>query len=154
MDYVKDTTSSKWFAQLTQQKQLLGETVDIYHTSIEKMIKRVELGGHQYPNTAKAQMFINGLCPELYMAVSLLTPNTLEDAYARAKAFENTYRNNPTHMAFMAQPIGYPTYLSQRMVGSSVAPQTNHNKTEEALIKLTETINKMMTQYQDQKRSQ
>ncbi|CAG8702529.1 8747_t:CDS:2, partial [Cetraspora pellucida] len=84
-----------------------------------------ESGGHQYPNTAKAQMFINRLCPELYMAVSSLTPNMLEDAYARAKAFENTYRNNPTHMAFMAQPIGYSTYLPQGMVGTPGSPNTN-----------------------------
>ncbi|CAG8768182.1 3266_t:CDS:2, partial [Cetraspora pellucida] len=73
----------------------------------------------------KAQIFINGLHPELYMAVSLLTPNMLEDAYARAKAFENMYRNNPTHMAFIAQPIGYPTYLLQRMVGTPKRPITN-----------------------------
>ncbi|CAG8642933.1 1639_t:CDS:1 [Cetraspora pellucida] len=118
------------------------------------MTRRVESGGHQYSNTAKAQMFINGLCPKLYMTVSPLTPNMLEDAYARAKAFENIYRNNLTHTAFMTQPIGYPIYLAQRIVGTPVAPQMNYNKMEEALLKLTEAINKMITQHQDQRRPQ
>ncbi|CAG8745947.1 20038_t:CDS:10 [Cetraspora pellucida] len=101
-----------------------------------EMIRRVESGEHQYPNTAKAQMFINRLCPELYITVSPLTPNT----------------NNLMHTAFMTQPIEYSTYLLQGMVGTPVAPQTNHNKTEEALLKLTEAINKIITQYQDQRR--
>ncbi|CAG8604732.1 5612_t:CDS:2, partial [Cetraspora pellucida] len=70
-------------------KQLSEKTINNYYTSIEEMIRRVELGKHQYSNTTKAQMFINRLYSELYMVVSLLNPNILEDAYARTKKKKN-----------------------------------------------------------------
>jgi len=142
----------KWFAQLTQRKQLAGETVDSYHVAIEEMIRRVEAGGHQYPDSAKAQMFINGLRSELYMAVSPFTPNTLQAAYDRAKAFENAYKQNPTYAAFLGQAVGYPFQIAQQQHNSIQVPTSVPNGTETAINRLTEAVNKMMIQIQDQRR--
>ena len=144
----------KWFAQLTQRKQLPGESVDSYHVAVEEMICRVEAGGHQYPDSAKAQMFINGLRSELFMAVSPFTPNTLQAAYERAKAFENTYKQNPTYAAFLGQTSGYPFQVAQYQNNSAQPPILTSTGTDEAINKLTEAVNKMMIQIQDQRRPQ
>ncbi|CAG8715261.1 13810_t:CDS:2, partial [Dentiscutata heterogama] len=70
------------------------EDVDSYHVSIEELLHHVESSGHQYPGTARAQMFINGLRPELATLVAPFMPDSLAAAYERAKAFENSFRQN------------------------------------------------------------
>ncbi|CAG8634586.1 3369_t:CDS:2, partial [Diversispora eburnea] len=99
------TLEAKWFAQLTQRKQLPTESVDTYHAEMEELIRRVEAGGHQYPDTSKAQMFINGLRTELSAGVAAFTPNTLQAAYEKAKALETIHKQNPVYAAF----LGYPS---------------------------------------------
>ncbi|RIB22633.1 hypothetical protein C2G38_2173503 [Gigaspora rosea] len=129
------------------------KNVDAYHVAVEEMICRVEAGGHQYPDSAKAQMFLNGLRSELFIAVSLFTPNTLQAAYERAKAFENAYKQNPTYAAFLEQTPGYPFQVVQQLNVPIQASGLTSNGTEVALNKLTEAINKMIL-IQDQQRSQ
>ncbi|RHZ82789.1 hypothetical protein Glove_103g103 [Diversispora epigaea] len=92
---------AKWFTQLTQRKQLPGEDVDSYHNEMEEIIRRVEAGGHVYPDSIKAQIFVNSLRPKFCFHVSLLIPNNLQDAHNRAKAYENALKQNPTYVALL-----------------------------------------------------
>ncbi|CAG8629027.1 9885_t:CDS:2, partial [Ambispora leptoticha] len=117
---------SKWFAQLTQRKQGPTEDVDSYHMAIEELIRRVEAGGHRYPGTAKAQMFINGLRPELSTAVAPFMPNTLSAAYERAKAFENSFKQNPLYYnPYLTTSLHPSPYLvSHPAVSTSPSPNS------------------------------
>ncbi|CAG8655221.1 18935_t:CDS:2, partial [Gigaspora rosea] len=75
-------------------KQGPTEDVDSYHILIEELLHHIESGSHHYPGTTKAQMFINGLRPELATSVSSFMPNSLTATYKKAKAFENSFKQN------------------------------------------------------------
>ncbi|CAG8729151.1 17081_t:CDS:1, partial [Gigaspora rosea] len=78
----------KWFAQLATRKQQLNKDVDTYYTAIQELLRCVEFRNQQYPKTARAQIFLNGLRLEIVLAVALSTPNMLQTAYEHAKAYE------------------------------------------------------------------
>jgi hypothetical protein len=132
------TLEAKWFAQLTQRKQLPTESVDTYHAEMEELIRRVEAGGHQYPDTSKAQMFINGLRTELSAGVAAFTPNTLQAAYEKAKALETIHKQNPVYAAFLGYPSVDP--FSTMNANFSSDSHNNNDNTGSALNKLTEAI--------------
>ncbi|CAG8726626.1 7300_t:CDS:2, partial [Cetraspora pellucida] len=120
---LKELTSTWWFAQLTQRKQLPGESVNSYYVAVEKMIRRV-----------KAE------------TVSSFIPNTLQVVYERAKAFENTYKQNPTYAAFLEQTPEYPLQVTQYQ-NNLVSPLISvFNGTNVAINKLTEAVNKINNQ--------
>jgi len=150
---------AKWFTQLTQRKQLPGEDIDSYHNNMEEIIRRVEAGGHVYPDSTKAQIFVNGLHPEFCIHVSSLTPNNLQDAYNRAKAYENAMKQNPTYAALLGFHVPGPSYNINNSFPShiptpsypindsfNVNNSTPINTTEVAINKLTEAITAMMSQ--------
>jgi len=113
---------SKWFAQLTQRKQGPTEDVDSYHVTIEELLRRVESGGHRYPDTAKAQMFINGLRPELSASVSPFMPNTLVAAYERAKAFENSFKQNSLYYnPYLLNSLQIPPVTSPYVISTNAS---------------------------------
>ncbi|RHZ79386.1 hypothetical protein Glove_147g55 [Diversispora epigaea] len=111
---------AKWFTQLTQRKQLPGKDVDSYHNEMEEIIKRVEAGGHVYPDSTKAQIFVNGLRPEFCLHVSSLTPNNLQDAYNRAKAYENALKQNLTYAALLGFHAAGPAFNMNNSTSSLV----------------------------------
>jgi hypothetical protein len=117
---------AKWFTQLTQRKQLPGEDVDSYHNEMEEIIRRVEAGGHVYPDSTKAQIFVNGLRPEFCLHVSSLTPNNLQDAYNRAKAYENALKQNPTYAALLGFHATGPAFNINNST-SSYAPAPSYH---------------------------
>ncbi|CAG8632549.1 10075_t:CDS:2 [Ambispora leptoticha] len=88
------------------------------------------------PDTAKAQIFINGLRPELSTAVASFMPNTLSAAYERAKAFENSFKQNP----FFYNPYLMAFPQSAAMISSN-PPAVNSSNMEEVLVKFTKTLN-------------
>jgi RNase H-like domain found in reverse transcriptase/Reverse transcriptase (RNA-dependent DNA polymerase)/Aspartyl protease/Zinc knuckle len=135
---------AKWFTQLTQRKQLPGEDVDSYHNEMEEIIRRVEAGGHVYPDSTKAQIFVNGLRPEFCLHVSSLTPNNLQDAYNRAKAYENALKQNPTYAALLGFHTTGPAFNMNNSTPSHVPVPIN--ATEAAINKLTEAVTAMMSQ--------
>ena len=151
---------AKWFTQLTQRKQLPGEDVDSYHNEMEEIIRRVEAGGHVYPDTTKAQIFINGLCPEYCIHISSLTPINLLDAYQKAKAYENAIKQNPTYAALLGFHTSGPSYhmnnpptpyspIPPYHSNYSPVPEVSSpptNTTEAAINKLTEAVTAMMSQ--------
>ncbi|CAG8466295.1 15105_t:CDS:2 [Cetraspora pellucida] len=145
---------SKWFSDLTQRKQRYDESVDSYYISIEQLIRRVEAEELQYPDTAKAQMFMNGLQPELFAAVFPFLFNTLQAAFERAKAFESALRkmsNLPVLPMYPQQGNGYPhsTYSQTSPVSLAL---TSRPGSKAVIEKLVEAVNKMTMQLQDRKR--
>ena len=104
------TLEAKWFTQLTQRKQHPGEDVDSYYNEMEELIRRVEAGGHVYPDSTKAQIFVNGLRPEFCLHVAALTPNSLPEAYNRAKAYEGALKQNPTYASLLGFHVPAPSY--------------------------------------------
>ncbi|CAG8455139.1 12234_t:CDS:2 [Gigaspora rosea] len=113
------TLEGKWFAQLATRKQQVEEDIDAYHTAIQELLRRVESGGHQYPDTAKAQIFLNGVKPEIVLAVAPSTPNTLQAAYERAKAYESACQQNLSEDKVRIDPCDY---LSQENLGGKSEP--------------------------------
>ncbi|CAG8553823.1 6588_t:CDS:2 [Diversispora eburnea] len=92
---------------------------------MEGLFRRVEAGGHAYPDFTKAQILINGLHPEYCIHVSTLTPANFPNAYNRAKVYESIPYNS------------FP---------SPVNLLISTNPTEAAIHKLTEVVNAMMSQ--------
>ncbi|CAG8712301.1 4849_t:CDS:2, partial [Gigaspora rosea] len=41
-------------------KQQVNEDVDTYHSAVQELLRRIETGAQLYPDTAKAQLFLNG----------------------------------------------------------------------------------------------
>ncbi|RHZ83313.1 hypothetical protein Glove_97g121 [Diversispora epigaea] len=145
------TLEAQWFTQLIQRKQFPEENVDTYYTELEELIRRVEAGGHQFPGTAKTQMFINGLRAELSAGVAAFTPNTLNAAYEKAKALETIHKQNPVYPAFLGYSTMNSNYCSSVPHPSmhsnfSSENHNQHNRTESVLTKLTEAITAMMGQ--------
>ncbi|CAG8559382.1 16235_t:CDS:2 [Cetraspora pellucida] len=143
------TLEGKWFAQLATRKQQPNEDVDAYYTSIQELLRRVESGGHQYPETAKAQIFLNGLRPEFVLAVAPSTSNTLQAAYERAKAYESACKQN---LSYHSVPLS-ALYSAQSAPYVSAGFQPSTSASESAIEKLTEAVNKMLIQFQDRRSS-
>ncbi|CAG8767090.1 13522_t:CDS:1, partial [Acaulospora morrowiae] len=118
----------KWFSQLTQRKQGPTETVEQFYLIIEDLFRKVITGGNYFPEVAKAHIFLNGLRPELNRAVTPFMPNTLYEAYTRAKAFEYSYLQNP--------------------YGNDINSQSTSNQ---ILTQLTEAVNNMSEQLKPRK---
>ncbi|CAG8795218.1 1238_t:CDS:2, partial [Cetraspora pellucida] len=108
------TLEGKWFAQLATRKQQPNEDIDAYYTSIQELLRRVESGGHQYPETAKAQIFLNGLRPEF--------------AYESACRQNLSYHPISLSALYSTQPGPY--------IPTGVQPPTSTS--ESAIEKLTE----------------
>ncbi|CAG8802442.1 9275_t:CDS:2, partial [Racocetra fulgida] len=89
------------------------ETVDQYASDIVALFRRVTVGGNQYPEAMKAQIFVQGLRPDLALAVGLFMPGTLQAAIERAKVSELTLARNMT--AHNPTPFVNPvaSYLQQ-----------------------------------------
>ncbi|CAG8716103.1 7463_t:CDS:2, partial [Acaulospora morrowiae] len=105
------TLEGKWFSQLTQRKKVIA-------------------GGNQFPEAAKAYIFLNGLRPELSTAVSPFMPNTLFEAYTRAKAFEHAHTQS-----------SYGYNMNMNPVSSNA----------EQILQLTEAIKTMSEQLNQRK---
>src|SRR5260363_79446 len=144
---------SKWFAQLTQRKQGMSEDVDSYNVAVEELLRCVEASGHRYPESAKAQMFINGLRPELSTSVAPFLPNSLTAAYERAKAFENSFKQNP-HYFNPYLPVSTTTPQPSVLVipsAANISPAQAPSRTEEAIVKLGEEFTAMAAQFKESK---
>ncbi|CAG8581568.1 7816_t:CDS:2 [Cetraspora pellucida] len=77
-----------------QQKQLPTEDVDAYYIAIKELLYYIKAKKHYYSNTAKAQIFISGLRPNLATSVTLFLSKTLAAANERAKIL--LQQPNPT----------------------------------------------------------
>ncbi|RIB06395.1 hypothetical protein C2G38_2217235 [Gigaspora rosea] len=71
--------------KLLTRRQKIGEAVDQYAADMVALFRRVSVGGNQYPNAMKVQIFVQGLRPDLALAVGLFMPGTLQAAIERAK---------------------------------------------------------------------
>ncbi|CAG8679755.1 34453_t:CDS:2, partial [Racocetra persica] len=78
-----------------------------------------------------------------------LTSNLLEEAYTRAKVFENAYKQNSVQTAYATPTVFHSPYSFS---GTPNLNLTSSNEMAEALKTLTNSINKLMTQLQDQRR--
>ncbi|CAG8751604.1 4088_t:CDS:1, partial [Cetraspora pellucida] len=65
--------------------------MDQYATDMLAFFWRVMKVDNQYPKVIKAQMFVQGLRPDLSLAVGLFMPNTLQEAIDRARVCEMTF---------------------------------------------------------------
>ncbi|CAG8599333.1 13696_t:CDS:2, partial [Racocetra fulgida] len=123
------TLEGKWFAQLATRKQQLNEDVDAYYTSIQKLLRQVESGGHQYPETAKSQIFLNAVAPS--------TPNTLQATYERANSYESACRQSLPYLPTSLSAL----YLAYSTRSSFIRIQPPVLTSESAIEKLTEALN-------------
>ncbi|CAG8762335.1 7363_t:CDS:2, partial [Racocetra fulgida] len=88
-------------------------------------------GGYQYRNTAKAQIFLNGLRPEYILAIAPSTSNTLQSVYEYAKA--------------------YKVLVSKPHLSMSNGFQPPVSAFELAIEKLAKAVNKMLIQFQERR---
>ncbi|RIB10684.1 hypothetical protein C2G38_169858 [Gigaspora rosea] len=72
------------------------------------LFNRVTRIGNQYPEMMKAQMFVQGLCPDLSLAVGPFMPNSLQEAIERARVCEITF----THGAAIYGPAAILNMIS------------------------------------------
>ncbi|RIB16226.1 hypothetical protein C2G38_2190490 [Gigaspora rosea] len=93
--------ATTWWSTSQRQPQPLNE-----------LLRRIETSAQPYPDTAKAQLFLNGLRPDIVLAVAPFTPNTLQAAYERAKAYE----------CACTQSLPYLPTLISALYSSQVAP--------------------------------
>ncbi|CAG8775098.1 10873_t:CDS:1, partial [Ambispora leptoticha] len=70
-------------------------------------------------------------------------------AYIRAKAFENAYKQNPTQAAYATPTVFHSPYSFPSTPNLNFA---SSNETAEALKSLTSSIDKLINQFQDQRR--
>ncbi|RIB03388.1 hypothetical protein C2G38_2225196 [Gigaspora rosea] len=115
-----DISLEKVFAQLATRKQQLNENVDAYYMPIQELLYHVEFRNQQYPETACAQIYLNGLRPEIVLAVAPSTPNTLQAAYERAKAYKCTCRQNLPYLTTSVNAL----YSSQLASSGLYSPVT------------------------------
>lgn len=107
----------------------------------------MESGGQQYPETAKAQIFLNGLRPEFVLAVAPSTPNTLQAAYERARAYESTCKQN-----LLCPSIPLSALYSGQVASSvPIGLPSTETTSGSAIEKLTEAVNKMLIQLQEKR---
>ncbi|RIA99866.1 hypothetical protein C2G38_2237040 [Gigaspora rosea] len=83
--------------------------------------------------------------PEIVLAVAPSTPNTLQVAYERAKAYESACQQNlPYTSAFMSTLYSLAIF-SHSVLGSSIS----NSNSDAAIDKLTDAFNKMLQQLQE-----
>lgn len=119
----------KWFAQLATRKQQVNEDVDTYHSAVQELLQRIETGAQPYPDTAKVQLFLNGLRPDIVLAVALFTPNTLQAAYERAKAYESACKQSLPYLPTSISAL----YSSQSVMGIPVGLPPSVSTSESAI---------------------
>src|SRR3954449_7985434 len=62
-----------WITELEQKRQQPGEDVNTYAAALQELYRRVETNAFAYPEAIKARKFVNGLLPDLYVTVNLIT---------------------------------------------------------------------------------
>lgn len=149
--FVTPELKANWFQKLTQRKQIIGERVDDYYVDIAGLIRRLEIGGYPFTEVMKVQAFVQGLHPELSLAILLLIPKTIEDACNKAKAYENAYEYCFSSSTLQAQPVNYSSpYSSFCITPTNPLIEDNTHQTIKALNKLTNLINMMTNKVPNQ----
>src|SRR3989337_1358908 len=101
-----------WSTELDQRQQKPNENVDDYAADVIRLYQRVNTAAFAYPDAVQARKFIQGLRPELYMAVKPFQKNTLAGAIQRAKDCETTLQHGQQKlMSFSAQKDNTTTEL-------------------------------------------
>jgi hypothetical protein len=109
--------------QMHDLQMTTNETIDNYYERMEDIILRLP-PGHAFNDEMKKSIFIRGLLPfKLKAYVKEIEPTTLDEAYQRAKKYENIYtalndapvlsyiNSNPvttTQIVPISNPIIYP----------------------------------------------
>ncbi|CAG8530301.1 3786_t:CDS:2 [Ambispora leptoticha] len=101
---------NQWNNELLSRRQRVGESVDQYAADMLMMFNRVCRVGNQYPEITKAQMFVQGLCPDLSLAVGPFMPNNLQEAIEKARTCEMTFARGLAAYGSPAlyNPLMYP----------------------------------------------
>ena len=64
-----DTLVEIWTTELENRRQQPRESVDEYVSSLRELYRRVETTAVNFPDAVKAQRFVTGLLPDLYVTV-------------------------------------------------------------------------------------
>ncbi|CAG8533375.1 17704_t:CDS:2, partial [Gigaspora rosea] len=68
------------FTRIPDLRQRVEETINQYATDMAALFRQVTVGGNQYPESMRAQVFVQGLRPDLALAVRLFMPVMLQEA--------------------------------------------------------------------------
>jgi hypothetical protein len=90
-----------WTTELEQRCQQPGEDVNTYAAALQELYRRVETNAFVYPEAIKAQKFVNGLLPDLYITVKPHNNQTWNAAVDRAKAYELTHKDQYAVNAYL-----------------------------------------------------
>ncbi|PKC00238.1 hypothetical protein RhiirA5_382599 [Rhizophagus irregularis] len=90
-----------WTTELEQKRQQPGEDVNTYAAALQELYRRVETNAFVYPEAIKAQKFVNGLLPDLYVTVKPHNDQTWNAAVDRAKAYELTHQDQHAVSAYL-----------------------------------------------------
>jgi hypothetical protein len=80
-----------WTTELERRRQQPGKNVDTYAAALQELYLRVEHGAFNFSEAMKAQKFVNGLLPDLYVNIKPHNDQTWTGAVDRAKSYELTY---------------------------------------------------------------
>ena len=92
-----------WTTELERRRQQPGENVDTYAAALQELYRRVEHGAFNFPEAMKAQKFVNGLLPDLYVNVKPHNDQTWTGAVDRVKSYELTYQDQAAVTAYMSK---------------------------------------------------
>ncbi|RIB23959.1 hypothetical protein C2G38_2242329 [Gigaspora rosea] len=67
----------------------VGETIEQYPADMASLFRQVTVERNQYHESMKAQIFVQGLRPDLALAIRLFMPRTLQEAIKRARQSAN-----------------------------------------------------------------
>ncbi|CAG8657684.1 17053_t:CDS:2 [Cetraspora pellucida] len=115
------TLEEKWFAQLATKKQQINKDFDTYYTAIQELF------------------------PEIVLAITSSTPNTLQATYERAKAYKSACKQSFPHFPVSINAL----YSSQIPLNTALGFPTSITTSESAIKKLTKVVNKMLIQLQN-----
>lgn len=77
LNFCTQALITQWNSELLTRRQRPGESVNQYAQDMLVMFQHVARVGNQYPKIMKAQMFVQGLQPDLSLAVRPFMSNTI-----------------------------------------------------------------------------
>ena len=100
-----------WTTELEQRRQQPGEDVNTYAAALQELYQRVETNAFVYPEAFKAQKFVNGLLPDLYVTVKPHNDQMWNAAVDQAKSYELTHKDQHAVNAYLNKftPTGAST---------------------------------------------
>ncbi|CAG8722070.1 982_t:CDS:2, partial [Cetraspora pellucida] len=119
-----------------------GEMVDQYAADMAALFRRVTVRGNEYLESMKAQIFVQGLQPDLALAMGLFMPGTLQAAIERARVSELLFSKSmtmPNTIPFVNPTV---TYLQQPMI--ELNKSSTHDPVEDSVKKLTTLMKELV----------